>query len=400
MSRITLQVLVIGMTLSICLHAQIPSTQEVHANTLQLAWEKQFEAPVLNFVISNENTPEIDLVVTTNNVQFLTNEEAHEISTKSYQLNWLEGCVYGVDLSGNGKYVGISEHHYADYGRIQTGSKFSVYDNIGNLLTTREVTNEYKPSTVLNNGAFFVTGVLEDPRIFLEQLNGENSIIFPESGTMMPSCARDIAQNGRFFVWNFSGIGVMYYDDEGNEIWRRYVEGNHNAAIAISNYGKYVACFGENLTMFSRGGTVLWQMKIDGRKRIVSFSPDEEFVAVSTAQEGMRLFEAYTGVLLYHYPIHKILDFSHDASVQRIYSIVLTSEGKYSACVVGGGAGDNPDAGALNVFVLNDEGHLIWNENFQNDERIVPTMRFSDDSKYLYVANGANIYCYRIHSKD
>jgi hypothetical protein len=394
--RIILLVFIAGFTSDNKLHAQTVEKDVI----LQLMWEKQFAAPILDYAISKESTSGLEIVIMTDKVQFLVNEDISDITTKNYQTDVNDGMFHTASLSKNGKYVRISKHHYANYGRIQADSEFRVYNNTGNLLTTRKPTPEYIPGWVLNNGAFFVSGVLEDSRIFLEQLNGDTKMIFPDIGDMRPSGAFDVANNGRFFVFNISGIGVIYYNDEGNEIWRRHIENNVNATVAISNYGKYVACFRGELSVFSHEGKILWEKKFEGRKRLISFSPDEEFMAISTATEGVKLFEAYNGQLIFHYSSKKICELSNDVPAQSIFSISMTSEAKYMACVTGGGTGDDPDAGVLNVLILNEEGNLIWIKNFQNDNRRVPTIRFSDDDNYLYISNENHIHCYKFVSQN
>lgn len=392
--------LVIALLASLGLYAQEKDTAQIESSVkLELVWEKEFESPILDYTCSDgENSPTLQVVITTDKVQFLT-KETREIPTRSFQLNWNERWVYGASLSKNGEYISISKHHYGDYGRIQKGSEFQVYDKTGNLLTTREVTDDYKPSILLNNGAFLVTGVLEDGRMFLEQMDGSRRLIF-DYNDMRPSFCISIAQKGNVFALNVSGIGVILYDDTGKEIWKRNIENSHAAGIGISPHGSYIACFGKKwgntLFLYSIKGDILWEKPIGAGTHFISFSPDEKFLAVYATWSGIWFFSVKEGKLLWHYPTDKIGKKIDGNLTRSIYSLVVCPNGTIVACVDGGGTRELPVGETSTVYLFDKKGDIMWRKELKVHSHQLPNVRFTEDGKYLLICNNNKLLCYKI----
>ncbi len=400
MKRILLVSIIALMATTLGLYAQEKDSAQAEPQIkLELVWEKEFESPVSDFSLTEINgMPALQVVVTADKVQFLA-KERKEISTRSLQLNWNESWVYGVSFSRNGEYIGISKYHYGIYGRIQEGSEFQVYDKAGNLLTIRVVTDNYKPSILLNNGAFLISGVLEDARIFLEQLDGTRKLIF-DYGDMRPSTYISVAQNSNVFALNVSGIGVILYDDTGKEIWKRSIENSHAAGIGISPHGSYIACFGKKwgntLFLYTLKGNILWEKPIGAGTHFISFSPDEKFLAVYATWSGIWFFSVKEGKLLWRYPADKIGKKINSNFTRSIYSLDVSTNGAFVVCADGGGTRELPVGDTSVVYLFDKKGDIVWKMELKIQQQRAPNVRFTDDGRHLIVSNSNNLYCYKI----
>ena len=400
--RFSLLAIVIALTaMNSGLYGQEKDTAQLDSQIeLELVWEKEFESPVLNFSLTEMNgIPTLEVVITTDKVQFFTGKNVKEIQTKSYEINWLEGWRFRLLCSKNGDYIGIRKDHYGDYGRIKEGSEFQVYDKIGNLLTTRKVTNNYQPFALMNNGAFLVTGVLEDASIVLEQLNGAKEVIF-DYPDMRPSTYIGIAPKGNAFALNVSGIGVMLYDDTGKEVWKRNIENSHAAGIGISEHGSYIACFGKKwgntLFLYSLKGNMLWEKPIGAGTHFISFSPDEKFLAVYATWSGIWFFSVKEGKLLWRYPSDKIGKKINSNFTRSIYSLDIAINGAFVVCADGGGTRELPAGDTSVVLLFDKKGKIVWQNDLKIQKERAPIVRFTDDGKYLIVCNSNKLYCYKI----
>ena len=400
MRRFSLLAIVIALTaMNSGLYGQEKDTAQLDSQIeLELVWEKEFESPVLNFSLTEMNgIPTLEVVITTDKVQFFTGKNVKEIQTKSYEINWLEGWRFRLLCSKNGDYIGIRKDHYGDYGRIQEGSEFQVYDKIGNLLTTRKVTNNYQPFALMNNGAFLVTGVLEDASIVLEQLNGAKEVIF-DYPDMRPSTYMDIAEKGDCFVLNIAGIGIILYSDTGKEIWRKKFAWGDAANVRISDNGKYIGAVGilsgGGMHFLSSNGSLLWKYPLDNYYNFylncMDFSPDEEYFAANIYRDDIYLFESSTGKILWNYKLEQV------NSSRKFFSIGVARNGEFVAAADGGGTRELPAGDSSTVFLFDKKGNLVWKKQLMIQKQKAPNVRFSNDGKYFFICNAGRLYCYKI----
>jgi outer membrane protein assembly factor BamB len=381
------------------LYAQEKYTvQEEPKIKLELVWEKEYEAPILDFIYSEgKNGPALQVVITTDKVQFFSMKETKEIITKDIQLNRKERWFYGVSCSRNGKYIGISKLNYGEYGYIQKGSEFQVYDNAGNLLATREATENSHPGTLLNNGAFLVTGVLEDARIFLEQLNGSRKLIF-NGNDMGPSTYIDISKNSDFFALNISGIGVILYSDKGEKFWQKKFDWGDAANVKISDNGKYIIAVGilsgGGVYLLSSDGDLLWKYPPNNYYNFylncIDFSPDEKYFAANVTRDNIYLFESSTGKILWNCKLEK-----KDES-RKFFSIAVSKDAKFVSAADGGGTREFPAGDSSTVFLFDKEGHIVWRRDIMIQKEQAPSIRFSDEGNYLFISISNTLYCYKI----
>jgi outer membrane protein assembly factor BamB len=326
--------------------------------------------------------------------------ETKEILTKSYShldSNRNESWSYGASYSRNGKYIGISKIHYADYGRIQEGSEFQMYDNGGTLLVIKKITESYSPGSILNNGAFLVTDGFEHGRIYLEQLNGSKKIIF-DYNDMRPSTYIDISKKSDYFAINLSGIGVILYNDKGKEIWRKKFDWGDAANIRISDNGKYIMTAGilagGGLYLLSSDGNLLWKYPsvnyYNFYLNCMDFSPDEKYIAADVYRDEIYLFESSTGKILWNYRLDK------QNETRKFFSIAVSEDAKFISAADGGGTRELPAGDSSTVFLFDKEGHIVWRRDIVIQKEQAPSVRFSDDGNYLFISNSNTLYCYKI----
>ena len=300
---------------------------EVGASSYEVVWEKEFDKPISKVVWAYENDTLYPKVLVIGKSEVLGKTEVRFLNPSGEveaRLTFRPSKVY---ISPNGKYVGVETFiPREDEPMWPKESYFRLYNDKGELLWQMERAlggpDEEYYVLISNKG---VTAVLrpEYGGIDFYDIHGNCKTIIPFEDALGWGL-RDYEG-----VWNLSGtrliVGVtkhrirskspepwlILYDEYGNELWRRPVEGRYIRKIAVSPSGHYIIAsigggkVGEKVYpdwvyVVNHKNNVINKIQAPSRRftRVV-FSPDESRFAMFIPGNRLYMVESMTGEILW-----------------------------------------------------------------------------------------------------
>jgi len=289
----------------------------------EVVWEKEFDKPISKVVWAYENDtlyPKV-LVIGKTEVRFLNSSGEVEA-----RLTFRPSKVY---ISPNGKYVGVETFvPREDEPMWPKESYFRLYNDKGELLWGIDRLlagfdpDEIYEVLISNKGVVVVLRPFYGGIDFYD-IHGNRKIVIPfeddigwnsgrwyagrwsDDGTMLIVGAEKFKKNRPCEPW------LIAYDERGNELWRRPIEGRYIRKIAVSPSGHYIIAsigggkVGEKVYpdwvyVVNHKNNVINKIQAPSRRftRVV-FSPDESRFAMFIPGNRLYMVESMTGEILW-----------------------------------------------------------------------------------------------------
>lgn len=201
----------------------------------------------------------------------------------------LNAPIYGLDISSNGKFIGIAS----------APNKVQVYDDDGNLLTTFEYVHIGPISNISISNSGEVVFFMEDKSrahrgfVLLYNLSGE--LMFRKE-IELERIFVEISNDGQRTALGVNDplyfVGVIFLDNYGNELWRYKTDtfDGEVQGLKVVNDDEYSVVFGYK--------KFLEILNEDGQE-IVSLKVERTIDSVSVSERGRYIVSSHTGSLCY-----------------------------------------------------------------------------------------------------
>jgi len=314
-------------------------------------------------------------------------------------------------LSKEGNFVGIQE--LSDPGEGSGGLPtliFTLFDKEGEKLWSHRQSlggDEPVPSFYLSDlGRVVAVKPMESMVTFLDEKGAPHRELrlFDEASIEMErpiACAfsregnrfvvnalRQHAQPGTELSPRMAGQSFLaLFDARGQELWRRELEGEISDRVDISPNGQIIAAGAysvrgldsvERMTcLYSGEGKLLHSF--DFPFRHAAFSSDGQFLLLAQ-KSSLHLVETRTGQVLWEKTLPQ------EAGQVRAFD--LSPEGKLALVMaaVGSYQGFQFVYNSPRIFLFDDQGRQVWQEDFAQDTFLQPLARFQEDGSSVLLA--------------
>ena len=316
-----------------------------------------------------------------------------------------------VFLSKGGNFVGIQE--LSDPGEESGGPRsliFTLFDKEGEKLWSHRQSlggDEPVPSFYLSDlGGVVVVKPLESMFTFLDERGSPHREfrLFAEAATEMErpiACSfstdgnrlvvnalRQYARPGTELSPRMAGQSFLaLFDARGQELWRRELEGEISDRVDISPNGQMIAAGAysvrgldsvERATYLYNGEGKLLH-SLDFSFRHAAFSSDGQFLLLAQ-KSSLHLVETRTGRVLWRKSLPQ--------EAGQVRALDLSPQGNLTLAMaaVGSYQGFQFVYHSPRIFLFDDQGRQVWQEDFVQDTFLQPLARFQEDGSGVLLA--------------
>jgi outer membrane protein assembly factor BamB len=293
----------------------------------------------------------------------------------------------GAVASEDGNFFGITTYSKDVPAGFLGAERFELHSADGEKLW--EIENPGVSEFYVSNGAKLIVGISangESPESQLVFYDRAGKLIFGAKIGFLQGVS--FSANGKYFFASSAKDGLVSFDKSEHPV------GNFEPCdkFAVSPDGDYVATLLDgDLKFFHRGKPIGDSRKIDPLVRAMSFSPENEYLAV-VDKKNLYLFEVAAGRLLWKHTLDQTeLSFiSVDVSqgAERVAAGIDFGKGREAQ-------GEDRHTKGL-VYILDENGEITWQREFPYKlwSALFPQVRFSSDGTRFSVTTREKIYVF------
>jgi outer membrane protein assembly factor BamB len=292
-----------------------------------------------------------------------------------------------VVASEDGGFFGITTYSTDVPTGFLAAKRFELYSADGKKLwkiDDPEVSEFY-----ISNGAELIVGISagdESPESRLAFFDRTGELV--SSTTVGFLNGVSFSANGEYFLVNSAKDGLISFGESGQ------LKGNFGPCdkFAISSDGEHVATWSDgHLRLFHQGKPMGPSLKINRFVRAMSFSPENQYLAV-VDRKSLYLFEVARGELLWQHTL--------DQPELSFISADVSAEGETVIAGVDLDRGREARRQERHttglVYILDKNGKITWQREFSYKlwAALFPRVRFSSDGTRFWVMTRERVYLF------
>lgn len=304
--------------------------------------------------------------------------ELHRMNLKASQ---------GAVASEDGNFFGITTYSKDVPAGFLGAERFELHSADGEKLW--EIENPEVSEFYVSNGAKLIVGISangESPESHLAFYDQGGELIFGTNVGFLQAVS--FSENGKYFFASSAKDGLMRFDASGNPADQL----GPCDKFAVSPDGEYVATVLDgDLKVFHQGKPIGDSRKVNPLVRAMSFSPENQYLAV-VDKKNLYLFEVAAGKLLWQHTLDQaelsFISVDVSAGAEKTATGIDFDEGREAQ------REDRHTKGR--AYVLDRNGKIIWKREFtyRRWSALFPQVQFSSDGTRFSVTTREKVHVF------